>query len=201
VSEPQDIPQPNQEQEAILQRAPYLKAFINHPPEIGANWLDELKPLAEPLEKEIAQKLGNKWWSTTLIPITVMTSEEDIFDKEIGLYDRKKQKPPEHMLQEVVTSLFLIGYEVGWGDAFKFNHPIFKKLSESGLFHYPVPQDKAEGYQDRVMKTVWGVIRAGAFIRFYNDQGNQQQGAKPQTDPFKDFIQGLENVDKLPPKE
>ncbi len=192
MAEPKDIPQPNQEQEAILQRAPYLKAFISHPPEIGANWLDELQAVAEPLEREIAQKLGNEWWTTTLAPITLMTREQDVFDQKIGLYDNKKRRSPDQILQEVVKSLFLIGYEVGHINAFKFNYQVFKKLSESGLFHYPIPEDQKKSYTEKTFNCVWGIIRAGSFIRFYTDQSKT-------TDPFKDFIQGLESMDKLPP--
>lgn len=56
MAEPQDIPQPNQEQEAILQRSPYLKAFLDHPPVIGAAWLDDLEPLGQPVERGNCRK-------------------------------------------------------------------------------------------------------------------------------------------------
>jgi hypothetical protein len=51
MAEPQEASQPNQEQEAILQKSPFLKAFLDHPPVIGAAWLDDLEPLKKPIER------------------------------------------------------------------------------------------------------------------------------------------------------
>lgn len=191
MAEPQDVSQPNQEQEVILQRAPYLETFISHPPEIGVNWLDELQPVAEPLERAIAQKLGSEWWTTTLAPIVLMAREQDVFDKKLVF--------------EVVKSLFLIGYEVGHTNAFKFNYQIFNKLSESALFHYPIPEDQKKSYTEKSFNCVWGIIRTGSYIRFYTDQSKTGSDSPsetlPQTNPFKDFIQGLESIDKLPPED
>lgn len=205
MAEHQDIPQLNQEQKVILQGTSYLRAFISRPPEIGANWLDELQPVAEPLEREIAQKLGNEWWTTTLVPLALMTREQDIFDKKIGLYDNNKRRSHDQILLEVVKSLFLIGYEVGHINASKFNYQIFKNLSESALFHNPIPENQKKDYTEKSFNCVLGIIRAGSFIRFYTDQSKTGSdlptGTPPQTSPFEDFIQDLESIDKLPPKD
>lgn len=178
MAEPQDIPQPNQEQEAILQRSPYLKRFLDHPPVIGATWLDDLEPLGEPIERDIAEKLGNNWWTTTLVPIALMAEEQ------------------------LVKSLFLLGYELGnRKDAHTFSTPIIQKLSQHGVTHYPVPEGEEKNYWQRLFKTSWGIIENGAFIRHYIDEKNQPNGGQSSKDPFKDFIQGLESIDQLPAKD
>ena len=199
MAEPQDIPKPSQEQEAILQRAPLLKTFINQPTDISGDWLDKLELQGESLEKEIATKLGDNWHTNTLAPITLMVLEQDVFDTKLMTFS-KKDVPDENLVHRVVTFLFLMGYEVGSRkDAFSFMAPVIGKLSQSGLFHYPVPEDEAKSYPQRVFNTVWGIVQTGAFIRFYNDQKDLPKGTSPRTDPFKDFIQGLEGIDKLPP--
>lgn len=197
MAEPQDIPQPNQEQEAILQRAPYLKAFLSEAPDLGGYWLNRLEPKGKPIDKEISRNLGENWRITTLAPLALMVSEQKVLDTSLF-----KDSTPDDALFRVNQSLFMIGYEVGnEKDAFNFYMPIFEKLAKSGLLHASTGDDKADDeYSQRLFKTVWGVIKAGNFIRFYSNQLNQPEGTQPQEDPFKNFIQGLEDIDKLPPK-
>lgn len=200
MAEPQDIQQPNQEQEAILQRAPLLKAFINQPTDISGDWLDKLELEGKSLEKEIATKLGDNWWTTTLGPITLMVLEQDVFDTKL-MKIWKKETPDESLIHRIVTSLFLIGYEIGnRKDAFSFIVPLVGKLSQAGLFHYPVPDDETKSYPQRVFNTVWGIVQTGIFIRS-SEQKDLPKGLPPQTDPFKGFIESLESIDKLPPKK
>lgn len=197
MAEPQDVPKPNQEQEAILQRAPYLKAFMDQTPDLGGSWLDQLEPLGESLEKELTKRVGSNWFTTTLGPLTLMTEEQKVFDT--GLTKTERHSAQDQLFR-VVKSLFLIGYEIGnQADALKASVPIAEKLSKHGLFHTPELEEK-EPYSQRVFNTLWGIIQSGVFIRFYNDQESKPSGTSPQTDPFEDFIQGLESIDKLPPK-
>lgn len=201
MNEPQDIPQPSQEQEAILQRAPFLKAFITQPVDISGKWLDKLDPLGDPLEKEIETKLGNNWLVTTLGPITLMVLEQDVFDTK--LMKTTGQKEGQDELVTLVESLFLIGYEVGnRKDAYGFCVPIIDKLSKSGLLHYPVPENEVESYSQRIFSTVWGIVQAGAFIRINIDEKEDQpKGTQFPKNPFKDFIQDLGSIDELPPED
>ena len=201
MAEPQDIPQPNQEQpnqehEAILQRSPFLKAFLDHPPIIGAAWLDDLEPLGKSIEGEIAAKLGNRWWATTLGPIAVMAEEQGVFDTRF--LDDAKDKT-QNPLFRLVKTLFLLGYAVGnRKDASSFSIPIIQKLSQHGVTHFPVPEGEQKNYWQRLFKTSLGIIETGAYIRNCTDKLNQSKETASQSDPFKDFIQGLESIDKLP---
>lgn len=201
MPEPKDY-QPSQEQEAILQRAPYLRAFIKQPPSIGEQWLDQLQPFREPLQRELVEKVGKNWWFTTLAPLTIMVKEQDVFDK-LGLHDSTKRRLPDEMLPELVESLFLVGYEVGSRDAFSFIDEIFEKLSRSGLFHR-IPADQYEEYGKRVFNCVYGIIRAGTFFGENTGRLNKQvqEVETPSSIPdvFKKFIDTLD-IEDLEKKE
>lgn len=196
MAEPQDIPQPNQEQEAILQRTPFLKEFLNQAPDITGKWFNKLEPLIDPLEAKISQKLGDNWMITTLAPITLMAEEQKVFDT--SLLEGKQSD-----LFRVVESLFLIGVEVGSKvDAFSFAVPVTKKLSQHRLLHQ-VPEGEVKGASERLFNTLWGIIQAGVFIRSYIEPKSPTpsiSGKLPEN-PFADFIKGLESIDKLPSED
>lgn len=196
MAEPQESSQPNQEQEAILQRSPLLKEFLNQPPDNTGKWVNKLEPLIDPLEAELSQKLGDNWMITTLAPITLMAEEQKVFDT--SMLEGKQGD-----LFNVVESLFLIGYEVGNKiDAFSFAVPVTKKLSQHSLLHQ-VPESESKGASERLFNTLWGIIQAGVFIRSYVEPESltPSRSGKLPDNPFADFIKGLESIDKLPPKD
>ncbi len=196
MAEPQEVPNPNQEQEVILQRSPFLRSFLGHPPVIGAEWLDDLEPLRDSIEREIASKLGNRWWTLTLAPIALMAGEQRVFDTTF-LNDTKSENDP---LFRVVTSLFLMGYEIGnRKDSLACSTLITQKLSQHGLFP-PVSDSEAQGYAERVFNTTRGIVVTGAFIKLCVKQAENVSENSNTTDPFRNFIEGLDSLDNLPRK-
>ncbi len=160
--------------EAILSRAPFTRAFLwSGCVEDMPTWQEKMMSASEPVEQELADKLGANWQKAAIAPLAIMTSATSVFEPTL----------PAEVQYMVVRSLVEIGFEIGDPRQAELLLPeIVRQFVQIDFFS----AEALTRSQAMVVRTLTALLRAGAYLRTENFDRNFGV-----PDVFADFINSL----------
>ena len=173
--------------EAVLATCPFTRTFLDirrillNP----TQWLSDAEAHSKALNRIFDAKLGETWPATLLVPQVVLVRNLEVFDSVDN----------EHTL-DLVNVIIRIGYELETGEKTELLvGDLLSRFRDTGGFN-PALLATNEGV-DRIASVFSGLLSVGRYIRRLPADGATVlfQPQSPSSDPFGEFVQGL-NLDE-----
>lgn len=159
-----------------LKKSRVLQAFLS-----GTRG-ENFQRITNPLEVKFDQALGKKWKAVAVASTAALGIS-------LGLIRVKSENI--EIIQEIIPTLIYAGYELETlEDCDFFTKDLIVRLLKDGF----IARDAALKKPVAVTKFIQGIIRTGVLIRVAVDQKPSSGKA---SDPFADFIKGLDDLDSL----
>jgi hypothetical protein len=173
----------DQRKEEVLQRAPFLKTYLNSTYQKlnYESWARDLKNEGDPLLEEMSSRLGNNWYRLTIMPLLISAETSDIFHPEM----------PKDLKFSIIRGMVMAGFEIGnLKDVDIVLIDVVKDLGEDGNFH---PQCLAgEAGATKAVDFVSTLLKTGAYLREVPPIDNSGIRPNQPINPFDNFINGLD---------
>lgn len=175
----------NHRKEAILQRSPFLRIFLDKTSQRlnPRRWQTDFLDHARAISDEVGRKWGKNWERLALDTHVLSLAALGVFRQEIHNQTRRG----------LVGSLVTIGYEIGEGkDVRLFLPDLAARLGPQDLDvinpMFLIDHDKGGMVVDSLM----GLMIIGVYLK----QGSTDEATSSEkdksTDPFNRFIEGLD---------
>lgn len=169
----------HQYKEYLLSKNP-LTRVMTAP--FSGQWTDEMRIASTPLAIELSERFGERW-DAILGPLAIVAMSQNIFNRDLDF--------PTTL--GFVSSVFLVGYEVGnMQDALLFSNDTLYRFMDGldGMQLLERSSIHDKGDAGKVVEFFRAVVAAGAYIKSGGLDGNTGN-----LSIFKDFINDLEDSD------
>ncbi|MDP3987994.1 MAG: hypothetical protein Q8P80_02515 [Candidatus Levybacteria bacterium] len=165
-------PNLNKRREAVLNRAPLLRAVLNY----ESTDIENILEVGAPMIHEISDRFGKNWHKLVIPPLYFSGTAIDVFNPKVEI---------ENTIRSIII-LVQVGYEVGnKEDLHIFEEDISKFLIKSGIANSEVNN------YNNLLSITKSIIYTGSYLKSGGLQvGNEDKSNIPK--PFGDFIKGFD---------